>query len=112
MVPGGWRAAVCGIEEKLYCGESAATRVSHRRGGRHTGAAPHRRRAFVTRRPVRTLVEAQHETVVKIEAAAGGYPGAVEGEAWKAGRFRWGDISSQYISGLLLAAPLAEKGWL
>ena len=97
--------------EDLYCGESAATLrfmtaiCSIVPGRCRLTAGP-----SLSKRPVRTLVEALNQWGVKADCRGDYAPVEVRGGRLPGGLTELpGDISSQYVSALLIAAPLAEK---
>jgi 3-phosphoshikimate 1-carboxyvinyltransferase len=59
-------------------------------------------------RPIGDLLDALGQLGVRADSAAGCPPVSVEGGGWRGGRVRVrGDVSSQFLSGLLMAAPFA-----
>jgi 3-phosphoshikimate 1-carboxyvinyltransferase len=97
--------------EDLYCGDSAATLrfmtavCSTVPGKCRLTAGP-----SLSKRPVRTLVEALKQWGVKADCRGDYAPVEVRGGRLPGGLTELpGDISSQYVSALLIAAPLAEQ---
>jgi 3-phosphoshikimate 1-carboxyvinyltransferase len=97
---------------KLHCGESAATMrfmiaVCALIPGKHTLVGG----PSLSSRPVQTLVDTLNKMGIKGSASKDGTPPVViEGGALKGGLAEIpGDISSQFISALLLIAPFADK---
>jgi 3-phosphoshikimate 1-carboxyvinyltransferase len=95
----------------LYCGESAATLrfmsaiCSTIPGHFRLTAGP-----SLSRRPVITLVEALRQWGASVTSHGDYAPVSIAGGTLKGGLTQLpGDISSQYISALLLAAPLASE---
>jgi 3-phosphoshikimate 1-carboxyvinyltransferase len=97
-------------EKDIDCGESGVTLrftipIASLAGGRVTLVG----RESLMRRPIEPLVEAMNQLGVKVVASHGGV--RVEGGPPKGGKTSIrGDVSSQFISGLLFAAPVMEKG--
>jgi len=96
----------------LFCRDSAATlrfmtAISSLIPGRcnlTTGPS-------LAKRPVKTLVEALRQLDVKLTSHGDVAPVTVDGGILKGGVTELpGDISSQFVSALLIIAPLAEKG--
>ncbi len=95
----------------LYCGESAATlrfmtalAALVPGGGRLTGGLS------LARRPVGPLVEALGKLGIKVSAQDGRPPVIIEGGELAGGVTELpGDISSQFVSALLLVAPRARR---
>jgi 3-phosphoshikimate 1-carboxyvinyltransferase len=114
QIDGGMFQAPAG---ELYCGDSAATL---RFMSAICALVPGRCRLTagpsLSRRPVKPLVEALRRWCVEISASGETAPVEVNGGWFRGGTTEIpGDISSQYISALLLLAPLAQKGgtiWL
>ncbi len=99
--------------QDLFCGESAATlrfmtAIAALIPGRHrlTGGPS------LSRRPVKPLVDAIKQLGINVSATGKGTPPVtVEGGILKGNVAELpGDISSQFISALLLIAPCATKG--
>lgn len=97
---------------ELFCGESAATLrfmiaiCSLVPGRCRLLAGP-----SLSRRPVRPLIEALKKLGVNCSSQAETAPVAVEGGGLEGGVTELpGNISSQFISALLLVSPLARKG--
>jgi 3-phosphoshikimate 1-carboxyvinyltransferase len=96
----------------LFCGESAATL---RFMTAMCSIIPGRCRLTVgpslTKRPVKPLVEALKQLSVDCSAQGEIAPVVVKGGGLKGGVTELpGDVSSQFVSALLLVAPLAEEG--
>jgi 3-phosphoshikimate 1-carboxyvinyltransferase len=96
----------------LICGESAATlrfmtAICSAIPGRHRLVG----RPSLSKRPVGALVDALQKLGVKISAAPSGTPPVeIEGGTFYGGVTQIpGDVSSQFISALLLASPLAQN---
>jgi 3-phosphoshikimate 1-carboxyvinyltransferase len=96
----------------LYCGDSAATLrfmtaiCSIVPGKCRLTAGP-----SLSRRPVKTLIEALRKLGVRCSSLGETAPVTVEGGAFRGGTTELpGDISSQYVSALLLVSPFAETG--
>ena len=96
----------------LYCGESATTLrfmtaiCSLIPGRCRLTAGP-----TLSRRPVRTLVDALRRVGVKCSCEGDVAPVVVEGGILRGGMTELpGNISSQFVSALLLIAPFAENG--
>jgi 3-phosphoshikimate 1-carboxyvinyltransferase len=95
----------------LHCGDSAATL---RFMSAICSVVPGRCRLVagpsLSNRPVKVLVDALRQLGVRIESRGDYPPVTVEGGTLIGGLTELpGDVSSQFISGLLLAAPFAEK---
>jgi len=97
----------------LHCGDSAATlrfmtAICALIPGRHRLVGG----PSLSKRPVGALVDALKQLGVKISASKDGTPPVVvEGGALPGGVTEIpGDVSSQFISALLLASPLTQKG--
>ncbi|MDD5339042.1 MAG: 3-phosphoshikimate 1-carboxyvinyltransferase [Dehalococcoidales bacterium] len=97
----------------LHCGDSAATlrfiaAVCSTIPGKHRLVGG----ASLIKRPVGALVDALKQLGVKVSASPSGTPPVViEGGALQGGEAQIpGDVSSQFISALLLAAPLSQNG--
>jgi len=95
----------------LYCGDSAATlRFMSAVCGIVPGKCRLTAGTSLSRRPVQPLIDALQKLGVKCSADKGLPPVMVEGGKLKGGATELpGDISSQYVSAILLAAPFAEK---
>ena len=96
----------------LYCGDSAATLrfmtaiCSLIPGKCRLIAGP-----SLAKRPVEPLIQALRQLGVNCSSANGLPPVTVSGGGLKGGETELpGDISSQFVSALLLIAPLAERG--
>jgi len=96
----------------LFCGDSAATLrfmtaiCSLVPGRCRLTAGP-----SLAKRPVKTLIQALRQLGVDCSSQGETAPVIVEGSRLKGGTTELpGDISSQYVSALLLVAPLADKG--
>ncbi|MFC2007483.1 3-phosphoshikimate 1-carboxyvinyltransferase [Chloroflexota bacterium] len=99
-------------ETDLYCGDSAATLrfmtafCSVIPGKCRLTAGP-----SLSRRPVKPLVQALKQLGVNCSSAGEVAPVTVEGGGLKGGTTELpGDISSQFVSALLLMAPFAREG--
>ena len=99
-------------ETDLYCGESATTLrfmtaiCSLIPGRSRLTAGP-----SLSKRPVRPLVDALRKMGVKCTCHGDVAPVVVEGDKLRGGMTELpGDISSQFVSALLLIAPFARKG--
>ena len=94
----------------IYCGESGVTLrftipIASLTGSRIRLEADE----SLMRRPIKPLSDAMSQLGVKVLADSKGV--TLNGERSKGGNVRIsGDVSSQFISGLLLAAPMMEKG--
>lgn len=96
----------------LNCGESAATlrfmaAICSTIPGRHRLIGGH----SLSKRPVGELVNALQKLGVKIDAIkSGNLPVVIEGDTLQGGTTEIpGNVSSQFISALLLASPLAQN---
>jgi 3-phosphoshikimate 1-carboxyvinyltransferase len=95
----------------LFCGDSAATlrfmtAISSAIPGNFKLATGQ----SLSRRPVQSLVDALQQLGVKCSSNKGLPPVIIEGDTLKGGITQLpGNVSSQYISALLLAAPLAKE---
>lgn len=100
---GGFRAP----GEDLYCGESAATlRFMTAIGSLTPGGCRLTAGPSLSRRPVNTLVEALKKWGVQVSCRGDFAPVEITGGQLKGGMTELrGDISSQYVSALLLVAP-------
>lgn len=101
----------------LFCGESAATlRFMTAIGSLVPGKCRLTAGPSLSRRPVKPLVAALRQLGVKVACQGEVAPVVVEGNGLSGGITELpGDISSQFVSALLLVAPFAEKGvkiWL
>jgi 3-phosphoshikimate 1-carboxyvinyltransferase len=98
-------------ETDLFCGDSAATlRFMTAISSVVPGKCRLTAGQSLTRRPVQSLVDALQQLGVKCYSNNGLPPVTVESETLKGGIAELpGDISSQFISALLLAAPLAKE---
>ena len=96
----------------LYCGDSAATlRFMTAFGAVIPGVSHFTAGSSLSRRPVKTLIDALQMLNVKCSAKNGLPPVTVEGSQFKGGITGLpGNISSQYVSALLHIAPLASDG--
>jgi len=96
----------------LYCGDSAATlRFMTAIGSVVPGRCRLTAGASLARRPVGPLVEALRKLGVDCSSADGVAPVTVSGGRLKGGETELpGDVSSQFLSALLLVSPLAEEG--
>lgn len=98
-------------EEDLFCGESAATLrfmtaiCSVIPGRCRLTAGP-----SLSKRPIKTLVEALKQWGVEVYSQGEAAPIFVHGESLRGGLTELpGDISSQFVSALLLVAPLCKE---
>ncbi len=97
-------------EKDIDCGESGVTLrftipMASLTGHRITLVG----RESLMRRPIEPLAEAMNQLGVKVVVGQGGV--RVEGGPPKGGKTSiHGDVSSQFISGLLFAAPVMEEG--
>jgi len=96
----------------LFCGDSAATLrfmtaiCSLVPGRCRLTAGP-----SLAKRPIKTLIQALRQLGVSCSSQGEVAPVVVEGGRLKGGTTEMpGDISSQYVSALLLIAPLADEG--
>lgn len=96
--------------DAIHCGESGVTLRFTIPIASLTGVVMRLTgRASLMRRPIEPLAEAMNQLGAKVVADRGGV--RVEGGPPKGGNARIrGDISSQFISGLLLAGPMMEEG--
>jgi 3-phosphoshikimate 1-carboxyvinyltransferase len=101
----------CAPAGDLFCGDSAATlRTMMALCSLVPGRCVLTAGESLSRRPQQPLIDALVKLGVKCSAEDGLPPVVVEGGKLKGGVTSLpGDISSQYVSALLLAAPLAEK---
>ena len=100
------------LDADLYCGDSAATL---RFMTAICSVVPGRCRltagASLARRPVEPLVKALQRLGVDCSANGGVAPVVVNGRRLRGGETELpGDVSSQFVSALLLVSPLAEEG--
>lgn len=66
---------------------------------------------YMARRPIQDLVDALRQLDVEVECPTGCPPLTIHGGALRGGTVRIrGDRSSQYISALLMAGPMTERG--
>jgi 3-phosphoshikimate 1-carboxyvinyltransferase len=95
----------------LYCGDSAATlRFMTAIGSVVPGRCRLTAGASLAKRPVRPLVEALRKLGVDCSSADGVAPVVVNGGKLKGGETELpGDVSSQFLSALLLVSPFAEE---
>ncbi len=114
--PGRDRWTICGGQFKapqsdMFCGDSAATlRFMSAIGALVPGVCRLTTGASLGKRPVKTLVEALRKWGVDISCQGETAPVVVSGSGFKGGVTELpGNISSQYVSALLLIAPLADK---
>ncbi len=96
----------------LYCGDSAATlRFMTAIGSIVPGRCRLTAGASLARRPVGPLVGALRKLGVDCSSADGVPPVVVNGGKLKGGETELpGDVSSQFLSSLLLVSPFAEEG--
>jgi 3-phosphoshikimate 1-carboxyvinyltransferase len=96
---------------ELFCGDSAATlRFMAAISSAIPGSFKLTAGQSLSRRPVQSLVDALQQLGVKCSSNNGRPPVIIEGDTLQGGITRLpGDISSQYVSALLLAAPLAKE---
>jgi 3-phosphoshikimate 1-carboxyvinyltransferase len=96
--------------EDLYCGDSATTfRLMTAIGSLVPGGCRLTAGSTLSKRPIGTLVEALRQWGVNISYQGETAPITIEGGRLKGGLVELpGNISSQYVSALLLVAPLAE----
>lgn len=104
-------------EGDLFCGDSAATlRFLSAICALVPGRCKLTAGPSLSRRPVKTLIEALRQWRVDIYTQGEATPVIINGGELTGGHTELpGDISSQYVSALLLIAPLAEKAsniWL
>ncbi len=99
-------------EQDLYCGDSAATlRFMTAICSLVPGECRLIPGPSLARRPVKPLVQALKQLGVDVSAQGEAAPVAVKGGRFKGGTAELaGNISSQFVSALLLIAPLAEEG--
>jgi 3-phosphoshikimate 1-carboxyvinyltransferase len=97
---------------ELYCGDSAATlRFMTAMGAIIPGRSHLTAGQSLSRRPVKPLIDALRQLGVECNSHDGFPPVTVKGSKLKGGLTSLpGDISSQYVSALLLVAPFAEEG--
>lgn len=101
----------CNPHEDLFCGDSAATlRFMTAIGSLVPGGCRLTAGPSLSRRPVSTLVEALKKWGVKVNCRGEYAPVEIAGGKLDGGLTELrGDISSQYVSALLLVAPLCLK---
>ena len=109
-----WQVASNGLHattEDLFCGDSAATlRFMSAICALVPGTSRLTAGPSLSKRPVKTLVDALKQWGVDISCQGEVAPVIVKGGRFEGGMTELpGDISSQYVSALLLIAPLAEK---
>ncbi len=99
-------------EADLYCGDSAATlRFMTAIGSIVPGKCRLTAGASLARRPVEPLVRALRQLGVDCSSNNGVAPVVVSGGRLRGGETELpGDVSSQFVSALLLVSPCAEKG--
>ena len=99
-------------ETDLYCGDSAATlRFMTAICAILPGRCRLTAGASLARRPVRPLVEALRKLGVDCSSADGVAPVTVNGGRLRGGETELpGNVSSQFLSALLLVSPFAEEG--
>ncbi|MDO8567306.1 MAG: 3-phosphoshikimate 1-carboxyvinyltransferase [Dehalococcoidales bacterium] len=99
-------------DEDLFCGDSAATlRFMTAVSAIVPGQCRLTAGPSLSKRPVKPLIEALKKLGVGCSSQNGLPPVTVEGGQFKGGETSLpGDISSQFVSALLLIAPFAEKG--
>lgn len=99
-------------EQDLYCRDSAATlRFMTAICSLVPGECRLIPGPSLARRPVKPLVQALKQLGVDVSAQGEAAPVAVKGGRFKGGTAELaGNISSQFVSALLLIAPLAEEG--
>jgi 3-phosphoshikimate 1-carboxyvinyltransferase len=117
VLPDGYRWRISGgalrqSDAELFCGESAATLrfmtaiCALVPGQSRLTAGP-----SLARRPVEPLIEALRQLGVDCAARAGAVPVEVKGGGLRGGLTTLpGDVSSQFVSALLLISPLAPDG--
>jgi 3-phosphoshikimate 1-carboxyvinyltransferase len=98
-------------DEHLFCGDSAATlRFMSAICALVPGWCVLTAGPSLAKRPVKILVDALRQWKADITCAGEFAPVAVKGGRLKGGRTTLpGDVSSQYVSALLLIAPMAEN---
>jgi len=98
--------------KNLHCGDSAATlRFLTALCALAPGECRLTAGTSLSRRPVQPLVEALNQLGVACSSHGGLPPVTVNGGAFKGGRVTLpGDVSSQFVSALLMAAPLSSQG--
>jgi len=96
---------------ELFCGDSAATlRFMTAISSTIPGCCRLTAGTYLSKRPVGELIEAMRHLGVTCTSHNGLPPVEVSGNSLRGGNtVMRGDVSSQYVSALLLAAPLAEK---
>ncbi len=97
--------------QDLYCGDSAATlRFMSAICAKVPGCCRLTAGPSLARRPVNTLVQAMKQWGIEVSCHGETAPVMVNGGSFKGGITQLpGDISSQYVSALLLIAPGASK---
>ena len=97
--------------QDLYCGDSAATlRFMSGICAKVPGCCRLTAGPSLARRPVNTLVQAMKQWGIEVSCNGETAPVTVNGGSFKGGITQLpGDISSQYVSALLLIAPGASK---
>ncbi len=110
-----WRISggnLCPPSADLYCGDSAATlRFMMAIGSVVPGRCCLTAGPSLAKRPVGPLVKALRRLGVDCSADGGVAPVVVNGGRLKGGETELpGDVSSQFVSALLLVSPLAEEG--
>lgn len=98
--------------EDLYCGDSAATlRFMTGLCSRVPGRSRLIAGSSLSKRPVETLVQALKKWGIEVSCSGAIAPVVVRGGVFPGGVTELpGDISSQYVTALLLTAPLAREG--
>ncbi len=102
---------LCQPEADLYCGDSAATlRFMTAICSIVPGKCRLTAGASLAKRPVEPLVKALQRLGVDCSSSVGMAPVVVDGGRLKGGETELpGDVSSQFVSALLLVSPLAEE---
>lgn len=97
--------------EPVNCGESGATiRFIAPIAALANGVAVLTSKRGLLRRPMGPIIDALRQLGVECESSNGNPPLKIEGGMLEGGKVEIpGDVSSQFISGLLLALPLAKK---
>jgi 3-phosphoshikimate 1-carboxyvinyltransferase len=98
-------------QAEMFCGDSAATlRFMCAIGAMAPGKCRLTAGPSLGKRPVKTLVEALRKWGIDISCQGETAPVVVTGNGFRGGVTELpGNISSQYVSALLLIAPLADK---
>jgi len=98
-------------QAEMFCGDSAATlRFMCAIGAMSPGKCRLTAGPSLGKRPVKTLVEALRKWGIDISCQGETAPVVVTGNGFRGGVTELpGNISSQYVSALLLIAPLADK---